>query len=381
MSTRAHLQAHTVLSLICTASLVAVGCSSDRNTGGTKVRPPVRDAGPAATRDAGPGGGTRDGGTGGGGCAANPNNCAPRELIGAPPSCTCLNVCETGFIWNAATSMCDPVQGGRDGGSGADGGGMATCANDTDCQMADPNGVCLNVDGMNPPSRCAGQATCGCFVQCDPFNPMGNVCAGAGGVCSWLGTMGVVPGVCQQDPGGGTQAQMCQTMYDLGGMRQGDSCNGAANYFCWGTTPDTPNNGQCASFCDDTAVPGWCESLGMDYYCDPVGPVDGIGLCLLNPPNFNDLGTACMAGGTCQSGFCSQVLAGSCSASCGGLNNCPANSVCLNAGDPAQGGEGLICVPNCTFGDDTTCTTGNPQLVCERFPQMDGSNIDVCIPN
>ncbi len=42
-------------------------------------------------------------------CGANPNNCAVHELIGVGPGCACLNVCDSGYVWNAAAYVCDPV--------------------------------------------------------------------------------------------------------------------------------------------------------------------------------------------------------------------------------------------------------------------------------
>lgn len=389
MRTRTPIAAPSILSLLCTASLVIAGCGESRSSGGTKIRP--RDAGTAATD-----------------CSVN--SCVANQLVGPAPTCECLPNCSGSYRWNDVTMACDfdPSRDGgviaaRDGGAGTtrDGGagtprdgGVGTprdggmqqgaCTVDSDCQANDPAGVCLFDDGQNPLARCAGQATCECVLSCDPFSTTGNTC-GAGNACAWLGAMGVVDGICVVDgaPGQGRHNATCMTQYDLGGNRTGDSCNPAANTYCWGTVAPSQNSsgilsGNCASFCDDTAPAGWCESLGA-YNCDPVGAVDGIGLCLGNPPNYTDLGNACTAANQCQGNLCSQQFAGSCLSSCGGLASCPANSECLFLGAPADGGEGLACIPTCTFGNDATCSGRNPELVCETIGQAPNT-IDVCIP-
>lgn len=386
MRTRTPITAHLLLS-ICTAAVAFAGCSGDRNTGGTKIRLP-RDGGSGVVlpRDGGDISSTRDAGP-------NPcanNNCAPFQQVGAPPACECLAACEPGYTWNAITMMCDSNNPTRDGGVNnptRDGGvAMGACTMDTQCQGMNPDGVCIFVDAQNMVSRCAGQGTCQCAIECEPFSTMGNTC-GQGNGCLWLGPGTAVTGLCQQDgmPGQGGHNQACQTMYDLGGMRAGDTCNNVANTYCWSTVapnqqtgdPGIPN-GTCASFCDDQAAAGWCESFGA-YNCDPVGPVDGIGLCLGNAPGYTDLGNSCTTPNECQGSQCSAILANSCVAACDGLNSCPANSVCLYLGPPAQGGEGLRCIPECTFGQDTACSNRNPELICERLGTSPNT-FDVCIP-
>ncbi|MEQ9498773.1 MAG: hypothetical protein RIT81_17985 [Deltaproteobacteria bacterium] len=375
MRTSTSLSAHLLLSL-CTAA-VAFGCSGGRDTGGTKIRP-TRDGGSGAPRDGGDINNTTDAGP-------NPcanNNCAPFQLVGMAPACECLPNCQGGYEWNAATMACDPINNPpRDGGVNnptRDGGMMQQggCNVDTDCQMADPNGVCLINDGSG---RCAGGGNCACFSECDPYVPTANSTCGMGNGCFWLGTMGVVPGVCQPLGNGGTHAQACTVTFDLGGNIDSDSCERASNHFCIGVSSmaNPPvTMGVCSRLCDDRNPGTVCPSLGT-YQCDPLeAPNDGVGLCL-NVQSFTDIGQSCTVGGDCQSGACSATLSNSCTASCTNvLDQCPMNSVCL-----VTQTEGNICVQQCTFGNDTACTNLNPNTICERIGMFqDGSPIDVCIP-
>ena len=103
-------------STLLLASLTALGlaaCGGESGNTGAKPRP---DAGPTDPVDAGsnthP---TVDAGSAT--CSANPNGCAPNELVGPAPACNCLNICAEGFVWNAASMRCDVAGGGgRDGG-------------------------------------------------------------------------------------------------------------------------------------------------------------------------------------------------------------------------------------------------------------------------
>ncbi|MBK6684034.1 MAG: hypothetical protein IPG45_06135 [Deltaproteobacteria bacterium] len=374
----------TLLLALCSVTFAACGSSDRDGNGGSK---PGNDAGfivpdlgfiDAGNNNNTDGGGGTDGSTNN--CNANPNNCVQNQLIGAFPGCMCLQVCATGFSWNAGANRCDPI-GTPDGGTpdtgtpGPDGGtpdsgvipdsGLpppTACTTNANCMAGEE---CIDPMTAN---ACAGAANCGCFQTCVP-NQTTNTC-GAGEACLWLwpGTRAF----CVADLGGFTQAQPCTATFDPGGNRQGDDCS--LNHFCLGATP-TDITGVCSRLCQP-GDNGICAASG-NYVCVDAGAnPNEVGLCLSPVPGFNDIGNTCTTNPNCMGNLCSQVLAGSCSYACGGLSQCPAQSVCLNAPQ-----EGPICVSECTFGaaGDTFCSGRNPMTICETLGTAPNT-VDVCIP-
>ncbi len=368
--------------LVPLAALLFAACGgTERDTGGGLKR--RTDAGVAvdaggSTGDAGPGG--SDGGNDPSGCGANPNGCAPNELVGAPPECACLNICASGFVWNAASERCDPTSGPRpDGGvnpGGRDGGTEPPpppngCSSAADC--AAPNNRCISISGGDD---CSGEGDCQCFVGCTPFSAQSACPQGAD--CRWFGS--VSEGVCiQDDQGSTTNGGPCTVQFDpRTGDVQSDSCSFSQNFFCAGASEESPT-GVCVSLCA-TASGNPCASLG-NFRCEDImnASFPGLGLCLAPPPNHNDYGRACMSDGQCQGGICSQLLAGSCSAPCDGLTPCAAGGLCLNL---TQFGEGVQCATECTPGaqGDSFCAGRNMDTICENIAQQGDPPVGVCLP-
>jgi hypothetical protein len=247
--------------------------------------------------------------------------------------------------------------------------GVAGCSVNTDC--SGPSPVCI--DGATL-EYCNGRPNCGCGQSCDPYSST-NTCSN-GEVCTWLGDDPSNPlGLCFPDQGGGTQGQSCNTQYDAQGNVTQDSCNRTRNHICWGASPSNPI-GVCTTICG-TGNPAQCTAFG-NYVCDDLGePARGFGVCLEPKPSYTDLGNSCTAPNTCQGNFCSQTLAGSCSAMCGGLANCPNGSYCLDL--PQEGPSCAVgCTHNGTTGDDAFCQGRNPMTVCENLGST--TPIGICIP-
>ena len=63
-------------------------------------------------------------------CNDNPSMCVPHELMGNPPGCSCLGVCEQGWQWQNGACVQNGMMGNPDGGTGpvpsVDGGVPAT---------------------------------------------------------------------------------------------------------------------------------------------------------------------------------------------------------------------------------------------------------------
>ncbi len=377
------------LALLIGAVALAAGCTDHRRGGGTVIKPKPKDAG------------TTDGGSIlPPGCEDNPNGCVAHQLLAG--DCTCQAACEVDYAWSG--TACDPLATPDSGMEAPDGGmetpdgggpetdsgtpgnpdtgtvdtgtpdtgtpdtGVPACAVNSDCPGASP--ACIDTATLE---YCNGRQGCTCFASCDPYATASSCGAG---VCTWLGVDPNGPlGLCLNDQGGGTQGQSCNTQYDAQGNVTADSCNRTRNAICWGASPASPV-GVCTTICG-TGNPGLCTSFG-NYTCDDLGtPSNGYGVCLQPPPNYTDIGNACTAPNTCQGNLCSQTLAGSCSASCGGLGNCPVGSYCLDLP-----GEGLACAEGCTHdgttGDDTFCSNRNPNTVCENLGST--TPIGICIP-
>ncbi len=372
------------LGLSLLVAVLAVACTNDRRGGGGIRQPKNKDASTSMS----------DGGNLPPGCEDNPNGCVEHQLLAG--DCSCIAACETGYAWNG--TACDLIET-PDSGSELDSGvppgqdtgvdtgvvdtgtndtgvvdtgtpdtGVPACTANPDCPGPSP--VCLNPNTLD---FCNGSAGCVCAQSCDPYSST-NTCTQQ--VCTWLGpSTTALLGLCLNDQGGGTQGQSCNTQYDAQGNVTSDSCNRTRNSICWGASPASPV-GVCTTICG-TSNTAFCPSLG-NYTCDDLGtPANGYGVCLQPPPNFTDIGNSCTTPSTCQGNLCSQTLAGSCSAMCSGLANCPANSYCLNLPQ-----EGLSCAEGCTHngttGDDAFCQGRNANTVCENLGST--TPIGVCIP-
>ncbi len=241
------------------------------------------------------------------------------------------------------------------------------CTMDSDCAGLFNNPVCLEPQTL---TNCASPMGCVCVEGCDPYVPQAmSGCTVAGEVCTWLGAGNLPQAICLMDGGGGLQGQGCNA--DFSQNPPTNTCNRFQNAFCLGASMENPI-GTCSQICNpnnDTL----CPSLG-NYTCNDLDdPAAGFGLCLEPIPNFTDVGNSCQVATDCQGGLCSQVLAGSCSATCGGLASCPANSVCLNL--PMEG-------PSCTglCNADPDCANRNPNTICENIAAAGEAPLNVCIP-
>jgi hypothetical protein len=247
--------------------------------------------------------------------------------------------------------------------------GTPACSVNTDC--SGPSPACIDPNTLE---FCNGRSGCTCEQSCDPWSTT-NTCANSN-VCTWLGSDPATPlGLCLPDRGGGVQGQSCNTQYDAQGNLTQDSCNRTRNSICWSASPQNPI-GVCTTVCG-TSNPALCTSFG-NYVCDDLGDATrGFGVCLQPKPNYSDLGTSCTAPNTCQGNFCSQTLAGSCSAMCGGLANCPVDSYCLDL--PTEGPScAQGCTHNGTTGDDAYCRGRNANTICENLGST--TPIGICIP-
>lgn len=305
-------------------ALITAGCSSDRTTNTRIVGP--RDAGMGVARDGGPGGGPRDAGPMGGGCTANPNGCAQFELIGAPPACTCLNVCETGYIYNNATMVCDPVMGGMtcgnnivegteecDDGNTIDGDGCSsTCQNEGMMGMlcadaCDRLVMCTEMDCPGTVDRNA------CIAQCEP-DPVGFqaeliltlTCAEINqAICIQMQETNAGDAcMADTDCNAGTLQPFCIQATDMNGMPsgwEGGYCTAigcradsecGTNKLC--VTIDMMGTTACFQGCDvGTNGAGVCR---MGYQCPDLSQGMNIGACI---PACTD-NADCGAGQTCN---------------------------------------------------------------------------------
>ncbi len=358
-----------LLALSCTALLVSA-CGGDTRSSGTKPR--------GSNNNTSNNNNTNNNSATD--CSANPLNCAPNELIGAAPGCSCLNVCATGFTWNPASLTCDTVGSPPDAGTPpADAGTNNNNNNPPDagmppvggCQTAsecpDSGDLCVNQMTL---ATCAGETDCACVTQCQP-NQASTGCL-AGEACYWTnGT--ALEGVCVQDQGGQAHGQSCNAMFDPAGGLTGDNC--AVNHYCWGASATEPT-GTCGRLCppNNNVV---CPALG-NYTCDTSVSADGsIGLCFEPAPASSDDGASCMSGADCTvSGRCVTELGGLCAETCGGLARCEAASVCI----PFQAPIGEACVLDCTMGDNALCEGRNAATACHRFDDGMGGTFGLCFP-
>lgn len=379
-----------ISSLLVVTALV--GCNNNRGRGGTTIRTPK----PKPKADAGA---NDDSGTFvPPGCENNPMGCVEHQLL--DQACNCLASCEPGWIFNGTVCIEDvladagfppdtgtPPDSGfpPDTGTPPDSGlppdtgvppdsgvppdaGQPECTTNAECGTG---GVCLDGQTLE---YCTGGASCLCAESCDPYATTSGCTSPQ--VCTWLGVDPNTPlGICLSPQGGGTHGQSCNTQYDANGNLTSDSCDRSQNHFCWGASPDNPI-GVCTTLCG-LNNPSRCSQLG-NYVCDDLGdPSQGFGLCLEPRPTYTDLGNTCTAPAECQGNLCSQTLAGSCSASCGGLMTCPTGSYCLSLPQ-----EGMACAQGCTHdgttGDDAFCQSRNPNTVCENLGAS--QPIGICIP-
>ncbi|MCA9551835.1 MAG: hypothetical protein KC933_17490 [Myxococcales bacterium] len=306
-------------------------------------------------------------------CSANPNGCALHELVGAAPACNCLNVCDTGYQWNASTMVCDPVNNNNNNNTNNNN-TQQGCTVDSDCALGDQ---CLDVGGQNV-GPCNGAANCGCFTACTPNLPTGPMSnCDAGEICIWLD--GSTPdGLCVQDAGGGTQGASCSAMFDAMNRQTDSTC--APNYYCWGASPSAPT-GLCARFCP-AGNNSLCPSFG-NYACATSLSQDGsFGLCMNAPlPTASDDAAACTTNADCMiSGQCVTEFGGLCAASCSGLSLCAESSFCLNLDLSPNGmnyGDG--CIRDCTTGGNAVCKAVNTGSACHYYDDGNGGSLGFCL--
>lgn len=306
----------------------------------TGVVPPAPDAGPV---DSGP----RD-------CSANPFRCAPMQSM--DDQCVCLEACEGGLRWNAASGLCEEPPRGE-------------CATAADCQVGQ---VCLDAPQNGGLQACNGEVTCRCFLECDPWvrfpqsgcPPSLDFGGGQTAVdCTWLGADDLPQALCLPQGNGGVQGAACTDPAQ---------CNRQKNYFCAGRTTNQ-TTGACTRICDSTRPDTLCNELG-DLTCvnfaDPNLP--NLGFCGEAPAP--DIGVTCTSSTTCSHELCSQVLAGSCTQTCGGgLSLCPPEAICISFTGGAPVGEEDICMSRCTSPDatgDVECAARNPATICRALLTM-----------
>lgn len=99
------------------------------------------------------------------GCGHNPNGCAPHELVGPSPRCTCLGACESGWRWDPMASACAPAHS-ADAGVVPPDAGVAP----PDAQVAPPDAGVPPVDTFDPRtvSAALAEAQCSYTARCEP---------------------------------------------------------------------------------------------------------------------------------------------------------------------------------------------------------------------
>lgn len=360
----AHRGALLPLALVLAAGPLA-GCSGDDGPADTGTGPADTGAGPADTGADAPDAGPADTGpvdTGPRDCSGNPFMCAENQSMDA--NCVCLESCEGGLRWNAATGMCEEPPAGQ-------------CNTAQDCA---PGEACLNVPQNGGLEPCSGEATCRCLLECDPwvrFTQSGCPPAydfGQGNVsvaCTWLGTDDTLPdALCLPQGMGGEQGASCTA---------DPQCNRQKNFVCLGDTQTSPGN--CTRFCDATLTADLCATLDEDLECVPLGVPDlpELGACSFAPAY--DVGTTCTSSTTCQGELCAQVLLGSCSQPCAtGQSLCEPGAICVGV-TGAPMGEEELCMQRCASPDatgDAECQMRNPVSVCRAL--LGPMNPPICTP-
>ena len=310
-------------------------------------------------------------------CNDNPSQCAAFEVISAAPACACTGVCVAGYVYSAATNTCVPTVNDAgfgptdtgvqpDSGVTPDGGVAGECLSNVDCPGG-ADGLCVNPETA---TLCDNPTNCICIQSCDWTGPNDQSGCPPGAACQYFG-LPIVDAVCIADSGGRTQEQSCTAVFDANGMVASDDCNNTQNFYCFGATPMAPT-GLCIRYCNAVAD-NVCASLGP-YACEPVpnAPAN-LGLCLGPRPTETDFSEPCPPA-QCQSNFCSATLGGVCSNRCDGLQQCPANAICVGTQT-----EGPICAAFCSPGatGNATCQQIDAALTCFDLGQGDG----LCVRN
>lgn len=333
-------------------------------------------------------------------CGGNPMGCVDHELR-SPVDCSCLGVCENGWVWNTGTRMCDPIAGGQDASTPRDT-GTAIDSGTPDSGVGAPDtGPMMQGDPFTPSALIGpfGSALCDYRARCQPAlysfdrttrndciieqtTRFGTIWAAysqsiqAGrtafrqsvfNTClAQIGTSDCalgVPSACDTFLEGLRTVNQGCSLFDECGA--GTYCD-AAPATCGTCRQRTANGGNCGSTqCLENSV---CATAGTQQICVPS----------------NGLNAAC---GTIQSGLCSgqmQCVNGTCQRPAGNGATCDAmqttapdcdifqNSRCINGtcGTLSWVGPGASCDPAGTTACDNRGLCDGGTLMCIARPNF-----------
>ena len=232
------------------------------------------------------------------------------------------------------------------------------------------NQLCVNPSGHSlcQPNQDSTNR-CECRLSCDPFGAVLR-CGLSTDICTYLEDSSPEgQGYCTRNLGGGEQNAICSAFFNSKGERTGDDCNRTENYLCSGVSAESPDDGRCTKVCRTDLFLN-CQFLLSEttYECatDERNPTSILGGCKLPAQSHNDISSSCFTNSNCQSDACLRATItgnGICTAGCGGLSTCPADSTCMAVTVSSQ--EKRLCFRECD--SDIECINKNRTNVCHSI--------------